>query len=61
MPDLFSRQKTVLAILPHKKEKYGIFKTNAGRKPVQLLFCSQRKPPYGRFGDAVKSDVFKSF
>lgn len=40
---------------------YGIFKTDAGRKPVQLLFCAQRKPSYGGSGDAAQSDVFEPF
>ena len=44
-----------------KGKIYGIFKTNAGQQPVQFLFCPQRKPPYGRSGNAAEPDVSQSF
>lgn len=40
---------------------YGIFKTNAGQQPVQLLLCTQGQPAYGGSGDAAEPNVFKPF
>ena len=57
MPDLFSRQKTVLAILAHKKEKIWHIQDKCRKETCTVIILL---PEETRPWDAVKPDVFKS-